>query len=165
MGVKNRKALCPKGFKSSFLTPLYIVCLHTTTQYIDYLHPILFHTSITYIHLSHISLSFGFGAPHIIHTSLLRISYLHTISVITDGIGDKSSSPSYQLSIHHFSFASATWYLATSSFGSACLISLHISNIKSCQPTGSASNNVSGSLPISSHGYSAISSLFLYRPI
>src|SRR5574344_2684743 len=157
MGVKNRKALCPKGFKSSFLTPLYIVCLHLATQYIDYLY--------RSIHLSHNSWSFGFGAPHIIHTSLLCISYLQTMSVIAGGIGDKSSSPSYQLSIHHFSFASATWYLATTSFGSACLISLHISNIKSCQPTGSASNNVSGSLPISSHGYSAISSLFLYRPI
>ena len=136
MGVKNRKALCPKGFKSSFLTPLYIVCLHTTTQYIDYLY--------RSIHLSHNSWSFDFGLPHIIHTSLLCISYLQTISVIAGGIGDKSESPSYQLSPHHFSYASMTSYFETKSYlTSSFLISLHISNIKSRQPFGSASNNVS----------------------
>ena len=135
MGVKNRKALRPKGFKSSFLTPLYIVCLHIATQYIDYLY--------RSIHLSHSISSFGFGLPHAIHISLLCISYLHTMSVIVGGIGDKSSSPSYQLSPHHFSFASMTSYFETKSYLiSSLLISPHISNIKSRQPVGSKSSKV-----------------------
>lgn len=118
------------------------------------------------IHTSHISWSFGFGAPHIMHTSLLRSSYLHTMFVMVDGIGDKSHNPSYHLSIHHFSFASKISYFETRScLTSSLLSSLHISNINPCQPIGSVSNSVSCSSLMSSHGYFAIISRFLSRPI
>ena len=158
-------ALILQGFHGFIVdTPIYSMSTHNYTICRLSILPRLYCSNCR-IHISHNVWSFGFGAPHIIHTSLLCISYLQTISVIADGIGDKSQSPSYQRSSYHFSFASMTWYLLTNSFGSACLISLHISNIKPDQPLGSVSNNVSCLSPISSHGYSSISSRFLSRPI
>src|SRR5574344_596563 len=105
-GCQKPQSLGAQGFQEFiFDTPIYSMPTHNYTIYrlsTSYIVPYIYHvhTPITYL--------FVFGAPHIIHTSLLCIAYLHTISVIAGGIGDKSSSPSYQLSIHHFSFASAT---------------------------------------------------------
>ena len=148
-----------------FDTPIYSMSTHNYTICSLSILPHLY-CSNCFIHISHNVWSFGFDAPHIIHTPLLCTSYLQTMSVIVNGIWDKSESASYQLSPYHFAFASMTSYFETKSYlTSSFLISLHISNIKSRQPMGSVSNNVSCSLPISSHGYSSISSRFLVRSI
>ena len=104
-GCQKPQSLAPQGFQEFiFDTPIYSMPTH---NYTIYRLAISLYCSI---HISHSIWSFGFGAPHIVHTSLLCISYLHTMSVIAGGIGDKSSSPSYQRSSYHFSFASMTWF-------------------------------------------------------